>query len=159
VGHFAGRNRSFTWKRAKRLGNGFYFVRVTMRAPGGVRDSRRIALRKRGSRIRVRPGFHALRKCKLIRFARLTRPVFGGTGRRPLRVSSALSRRGSITVTIRRGKRVVARKRFGAGGTGIRKFTLGAKRVRRLRRGDYTATVVGRAGSTAESVKLTGRRL
>ncbi|MDQ3739672.1 MAG: hypothetical protein M3389_01890, partial [Actinomycetota bacterium] len=156
VGHFPRRARGFTWRGARRLGNGFYFVRFIMRS-GGASDARRIALLKRGGRFRVRPGFHAARRCRLIRLARLTRPVFGGTNRKPLRVSARLNQPGSITMTVRRGRKVVARKRFRAAGTRVRRFRVSLRRT--LRRGDYRATVVARSGSTAERVTLTGRRL
>jgi hypothetical protein len=156
VGHFVRRQRGFLWRGARRLRNGYYFVRFVMRA-GGASDARRIALRKRGRRFRVRPGFHASRRCRLIRLARLTRPVFGGVNRKPLRVSARLNSPGSITMTVRRGKRVVARKRFARAGTRVRRFRVSLRRT--LRRGDYKATVVARAGTVSEKVTLTGRRL
>ncbi len=156
VGHFTRRTRGFTWRGARRLGNGFYFVRFVMRS-GGASDTRRVPLLKRGTRFRVRPAFHAARRCKLIRLARLTRPVFGGTNRKPLRVSTRLNQPGSIAITVRRGRKVIARKRFAAAGTRVRRYTVSPRRS--LRRGDYRVTVVARSGSTAERATLTGRRL
>ncbi|HEV2812945.1 MAG TPA: hypothetical protein VGW10_06805 [Solirubrobacteraceae bacterium] len=156
VAHFPRRQRGLLWRASRRMRNGFYFARFIMRS-GGASDARRIALRKRGRKFRVRPGFHTGRRCKLIRLARLTRPVFGGTNRKPLRVSARLNTPGSLTFTIRRGKKVVARKRFAAAGTRVRRFTVRDRRA--FRRGDYKATVVARAGGVAERVTLTGRRL
>ncbi|HEX8208180.1 MAG TPA: hypothetical protein VF587_19110, partial [Solirubrobacteraceae bacterium] len=156
VARFARKRRGFLWRGSRRLGNGFYFARFRMRS-GGVQDARRIAFRKRGRRVRVRPGFHASRRCRLIRLARLTRPVFGGRTRKPLRVSVRLNQPGSVRVTIRRGRKVVARKRFSRAGTRVRRLVLRDRT--RLRRGDYRATVVARAGGKAERVTLTARRL
>ena len=156
VGHFPRRSRGLVWRGARRLRNGYYFVRFVMRAQGAS-DARRIPLRKRGRRFRTRPGFHASRRCNLIRLARLTRPVFGGTNRKPMRVSARLSEPGSVSITVRRGKRVVARKRFAEAGTRVRRFTVSLRRT--LRRGDYKATVVARSGNVSERVTLTGRRL
>jgi photosystem II stability/assembly factor-like uncharacterized protein len=157
VAHFTNRKRGFTWRGANKAGAGYYFVRFIMRR-GGASDARRIALLKGRRGFRVRPGFHASRRCKLIRLARLTRPVFGGRTRKPLRVSIRLNPPGgAVTITLRRGKKVIARKRFARAGTNVRRFTVRDRR--RFRRGDYKATVVARSGNTAEKVTLTGRRL
>ncbi|HEX8123538.1 MAG TPA: hypothetical protein VF549_19970 [Solirubrobacteraceae bacterium] len=157
VAHFPMRTRGLIWRRGKKAGNGYYFARFIMRS-GGASDARRIALLKSRGRFRVRPGFHASRRCKLIRLARLTRPVFGGRTRKPLRVSTRLNAPGgSVTITIRRGRKVIARKRFARAGTSIRRFTVRDRRA--FRRGDYRATVVAKSGTTSEKVTLTGRRL
>jgi hypothetical protein len=155
VGHFPGRRRSFTWRTGPRVGDGYYFVRVVMKA-GARSDAYRVALVRRGGRFSARPTFYAHRECQLIRLARVTRPVFGGSDAVPLRVSGALRRAGSLTVEIRRGGTLVRRRRFASAGTRIRSVTLPS---RGTRRGDYAVTVIGRAGSRVERVRLVARRL
>jgi hypothetical protein len=155
VGHFPGRRASFTWKTGRDVGDGYYFVRVLMRA-GARSDAYRLALRRRHGRFATRPTFYAHRQCQLIRLARLTRPVFGGSNRVRLNVSSALRRAGALTVEIRRGTTLVARRRFAHAGTRIRQVSLPASRTRP---GDYRVTVIAQSGTHRERVRLTGRRL
>jgi hypothetical protein len=155
VGHFPGRRRSFTWRPGSRVGDGYYFVRVLMRA-GARSDAHRVALRRRGGEFRARPTFYAHRECQLLRLARVTRPVFGGSNAAPLRVSGALRRAGSLTVEIRRRGTLVRRKRFAHAGRAIRQVVLPS---RGTRRGDYAVTVIGRSGSHSERVRLVARRL
>jgi hypothetical protein len=137
------------------VGDGYYFVRVLMRA-GARSDAYRVALRRSGGRFTTRPTFYAHRHCQLIRLARLTRPVFGGSNLVGLKVSGALRRKGALTVEVRRGKQLVLRRRFAHAGTRIRQVSLPAGGTRR---GDYRVTVTARSGSRRERVALTGRRL
>jgi hypothetical protein len=155
VGHFPDRRRSFTWKPGSRVGDGYYFVRVLMRA-GARSDAYRVALRRQGGRFATRPTFYAHRRCQLLRLARITRPVFGGSNGIRLKVSGALRRPGALTVEVRRGSRLVLRRRFAHAGTRIRQVSLPAARTRP---GDYRITVIARSGGHVERVGLTGRRL
>jgi hypothetical protein len=155
VGHFPARRSSFTWRTGRGVGDGYYFVRVLMQA-GARSDAYRVALRRQGGRFATRPAFSAHRHCQLIRLARLTRPVFGGSNGVPLRVSGALRRAGALTVEVRRGTTLVARRRFAHAGTHIRQVSVPASRTRP---GDYRVTVIARSGTERERVRLTGRRL
>jgi hypothetical protein len=155
VAHFPGRSKSFTWKTGKKVGDGYYFVRATMKA-GGASDARRVALRRVKKRFTARPAYYEQRRCKLIRLARLNRPVFAGRTRASLVISSALARAGSITVEVKRGSKRVLRKTIAKAGKVTRKVTVKAKGTKP---GDYVITVTGKAGRTTEKVKLTGRRV
>lgn len=155
VGHFPRRRKSFTWRTGPRVGDGYYFVRVLMKA-GARSDAHRVALRREGGRFTTLPTFYAHRHCQLLRLARLTRPVFGGSNGALLRVSGALRRNGALTVEIRRGTKLVERRRFAHAGTRIHRVRLPA---RGTRRGDYRITVTARRGTRRERVRLTGRRL
>jgi hypothetical protein len=155
VAHFAKRTASFSWKPGRRAGDGYYFARITIRA-ARVSDVRRIALRRTNGRFTTRPSFDAVRRCKLIRLARLSRPVFAGRRRVSLAIAAALSRAGSITVEVREGTRRVVHRTIARAGTQTQRLWLAA---RGTRRGDYVVTVTGRSGRTSERVNLTARRL
>ena len=61
-----------------RVGNGVYFVRVRI-AKARSSTAGRPAFTRRGGKFRTRRQFYALSHCELLRTARLTRPVFGGS--------------------------------------------------------------------------------
>ena len=101
VAHF---RKGATW--SGRGPDGYYFARFTMAG----RDVRRIVLRKRGGRFtRVAPHYRR-GDCQLLRSFKLERPVFGGRQRTPLRIAYRLTRAARVTLTVARGKRVVARR-------------------------------------------------
>jgi hypothetical protein len=114
------------------------------------RDVRRIVLRKRDGRFRRVGGHHRRGDCELLRSFKLQRPVFGGRQRTPLRVAYRLTRAARVTITVARGKRVVARRTVDSGGN--RTYRLA---VRPSRRGVYRVRIaVGEVSAT-----LTARRL
>ena len=95
---------SATWNG--RGPDGYYFARFTMTG----KDVRRIVLRKRNGRF-TRVARHYRRgDCQLLRSFKLERPVFGGRQRTPLRIAYRLTRAAQVTITVVRGKRVVARR-------------------------------------------------
>jgi hypothetical protein len=61
-----------------------------------------------------------------------------------------------VTVTIRRGAKLVKRSRIRQAGTRTRHVLL---RAGHLRRGDYRVTIVARAASLTQRVVLTSRKL
>jgi hypothetical protein len=91
---------------------GYYFVRFTMAG----RDVRRIVLRKQDGRFRKVARHYRRGDCELLRSYKLQRPVFGGRQRTPLRVAFRLTREASVTITVTRGKRAVARRTVNAAG-------------------------------------------
>ena len=114
VARFSNRRSSFTWNgrgnRGRRLTDGIYFARYQMRfATNRLRDFRRITLAREGGRWSKRPQFYKAASCGLLSSYKLTRPVFGGTGRRPLGIAYRLSRPGRVTVEVLRGTRRVQR--------------------------------------------------
>ena len=150
VARYRSGSRAVVWHAR---GDGYYFVRFTMRRAGRVVDVRRVVLRRRHGRFARRPGHHRRDTCGPIRRFKLERPAFGGTRRTPLRGSFELGAPARVRVTVRRHGRVVAR--FGpvtrrAGRT--YRFRVAA---RGLRRGDYRVTLrAGRAKSTLVSRRL-----
>jgi len=162
VARFTGRSRSFAWngranRRGRRVRDGYLFVRYRVAQADGGTDVRRVTLRRVRGRFSVRPAFFRRASCDLVRFYKLTRPVFGGRTNRALDVSYRLAAPARVTIEVLRGTRVVGRlaERSDRGG-----------RTYRLRfdaegrpRGDYRFRLTARAdGVTVRSV-LVSRRL
>ncbi len=144
---------SATW--GGRGSGGYYFARFTMRRGGKRVDVRRVVLRKRGGRFTRVARHHRRGDCELLRSFKLERPVFGGRQRTPLRIAYRLTRPARVTLTVRHGKRTVARRT--ANRSGGRTFRLA---LRPRARGVYRVRIVveGGGGERVASV-LTARRL
>jgi len=113
VAHFTNRSGTFSWKGRRSLRDGFYFARFTMALPGGVKDVRRVTLRRSKGRFANAPAFYARDTCGALRSYKLTRPVFGRGG---LGIAYRLTRGAdSVSIVALRGKRVI--KRFTGLGT------------------------------------------
>jgi hypothetical protein len=137
--------------------DGYYFVRFREPFGSGRVDYRRITLRRVHGRFRTRPSFYRHASCGLLQSYKLGRPVFGGSSNGPLTAAYRLSEAGRVTVTVRRGTRVIHRfalKRVRAHRT--YRLRLAAKR---LRRADYRVTLVATAGRRRVTSTLVSRRL
>jgi hypothetical protein len=154
VAHFPKRTRSFTWK-GRGAGDGLYFARLVLKG-AGVRDTRRFTLAHRHGRFRLRPPHYAKDSCTLIRSAKLSSPAWGGTNHVRLGAAVRLIRKGSVTITVRRGAKVVKRFRIKQAGTKTRRVYL---KPGHRPRGDYRVTIVARAASLTQRVTLTSRKL
>jgi len=71
VSRFTRMSGSFGW-RPRRLGDGRYVVRFTMRLDGRARDVRRVALRRVNGRFRAAPDFHQPAGCGRLRTSKLS---------------------------------------------------------------------------------------
>ena len=162
VARFTGRAKGFTWdgranRRGRTVGDGYYFVRFTLREASGVADIRRLVLVRSRGRWSARPAYYGREGCATIRSFKLGRPVFGGATTRPLGISVRLTRTANVTVTVRRGSRVI--KRYpGAQRLADRTYRLSLA-SRKLARGDYRVTIEVRRGSERIVKTLTSRRL
>jgi predicted AlkP superfamily pyrophosphatase or phosphodiesterase len=137
-------------------GDGLYVLRVTVAVAGGRTDVRRIALERRSGRFRVLRAYAARTSCGLLSQAKLERPVFGGTRNRALGIAARLARPARLTVTVRRGSRLVQRFVAPDRGAGVTRLRLPAER---LARGTYTVTIEAVAGSERVVTTLSARRL
>ena len=133
-----------TWRG--RGSDGYYFVRFTMAG----RDVRRIVLRKQGGRFKKVARHYRRGDCELLRSYKLERPVFGGRQRTPLRVAFRLTRAAPVTITVIRGKRVVARRTVNSAGNRTYRLAL-----RPSARGVYRVRIT--VGGVRET--LTARKL
>ncbi|HEV2999098.1 MAG TPA: hypothetical protein VGW75_00060 [Solirubrobacteraceae bacterium] len=155
VARFRNAREAFTWRA--RVGPGLYFVRFRMIRGGRSFDTRRIVLqRTRAGRFRLRPRHHQRESCGLLRLAKLERPAFGGRRGTPLRGAYRLTAPATVTVTVRRGARVV--RRFAASRPANRVFRFGVA-ARGLARGDYRVVIHAAAGEDQAAAVLTARRL
>ena len=154
--HLTGRTKSLTWSgRGAQVGDGYYFARLVL-AGGGQRDTRRFTFVRSHGRFHRRPPHYAKDSCTLIRSAKLTSPAWGGARHVGLGVAFRLTRKGSVTVTIRRGAKLIKRVTVEQAGTATQRVSLKAGR---LPRGDYRVTIAARAASLKQQVVLTSRKL
>jgi hypothetical protein len=162
VARFKSKAKTFTWNgRANRkgtsVGDGYYFVRYTLREASGVADVRRIALRRAHGRWSRRPDFYGRAACATVRSFRLLRPVFGGSTRRALKIAVTLGRPAKVTLTVRRGKHVV--KRYAAGQLAAGKTYRQSLAPKKLARSDYRVTLDARRRGEHVVRILTSRRI
>jgi len=162
VARFAGRTRSFDWdgrrdRRGARVRDGHFVVRVQARDAAGRRDVRRIAMRRTGGRWHRRPAFARRDACRVLGAAGLARSVFGGTDRRPLKLTYAVRQAADVRVEVLRGARVVKRLPAVSSPAGATVKTRIRRRLNRI--GDYRVRIVAQSAGTREVAVLVGRRL
>jgi photosystem II stability/assembly factor-like uncharacterized protein len=162
VARFKNARQAFRWNgRANRKGqtvrDGIFMVRFRLKVSNGLIDNRRIDQVRRKGRFSKRPPHYGREGCTLINSFKLERPVFGGTNRTSLGIAYRLLNTARVTVTVKRGKKVVKR---------YRTATRRGDRTHRLRfsqkgrkRGDYKVTVRAKRGSRTQSRTLTSRKL
>ena len=161
VARFTGRGGDVMWngkanRRGRTVTDGYYFVRYTTRTPSGT-DTRRVALRRVGGRWSTRPAFYRRAECDLLRSFKLERPVFGGRTNRALGITYQVERAAQVTVTVRRGARVVRRfkaQQADAGRTYRLRFDAEGRA-----RGDYTVRVEARRDGERAAASAISRRL
>ena len=160
VRNFGSRRGGFTFDgRGGRIGDGYYFLRLRLKAADGSTDVRRVALRRSRGRFAVRPDHHRQASCELVRSFKLSSTVFGGRSGRPLGIAFQLTEPSRVTVEVRRGGKLVKRyaeRMYMAGRFHRLRLAGGASK---LPRGDYRVTLKAqRPGRSAEQV-LTARKL
>ncbi len=151
-----GRDRS-----GRRLPDGYYLVRFASRTSVGIPDERRFGLLLRNGRYRVLSRHERRDTCGLLRRWKLFRPVFGGQTNRSLVMSFRFGAEAQAAIVVRRaGGRVVRRfKQQSYTGGVLHRKRLSARFVRRLRRGQYTVTIIVRDGSRTVRSTLRATRL
>lgn len=163
VARFTGRSGAFAWdgranRRGRRVSDGYYFVRYRTRGTNGQIDTRRITLRRSGGRFSVRRDFYRRATCDLVPSFKLRRPVFGGVGRRSgLEIAYRVSAAARVTVTVRRGGKVV--RRFADRPSPANRTVRLRVALRGLRRGDYTVRLEAQGPNSSVTSTLVSRRL
>ena len=146
---FGRRSKPFTFRG--RAANGIYFARLK-----AGKDTRRVALLRKGGRWRLRRAFDSRTPCGLVESFKLTRPVFGGRSNAALFASLRLGESAKVTIELRRKGRVVQR---------IAERAYASNRTHRIRfkrvaaRGDYRVRLDANRPGRTQSVTLTARRL
>jgi hypothetical protein len=161
VARFRGLRRSITWDGTatgrKAIGDGTFFVRYAIKGLRGRTDVRRFAFERRDGRFRSLRAHYRPDSCGLLASAKLERPAFGGLRTEPLRIAFRVARRADVTVTVRRGARVV--RTFRRPGTVARRTHRLRVEPRGLAKGTYTVTVTARAARGTATAMLVSRRL
>ncbi|MEA2430676.1 MAG: hypothetical protein QOI19_1149 [Thermoleophilaceae bacterium] len=158
VALFKNRKGSFTWSGAGAR-DGWYVVRFRMTLQGGGSDVRRISMRRAGGHFGKRPPSHLKDSCGALKSFKLQRPVFGGVGARPLKISYELPR-GVDSVKVEASARGRLLRRFKGTGSDagqVYQLVLPASGIKRGTDVQVRITVV-RAGSRQSSV-LVSRRI
>ncbi len=160
VARFTKRSKTFTWSgTGRRLGSGYYFVRFTMDLGGGRKDVRRVTLKRSRGRFRVARAFYLRDTCGALESFKLSRPVFGGPGDRPLSIAYRVtSGADSVRVEALRGKKVI--RRFKAKGAQARqtyRLRLPAKGI--ARGTDVRIRITVQRANARTTSTLTSRRL
>ncbi len=156
VATFRNRTGSFTWRA--RLAPGLYFARFRMLEGTRTHDTQRAVFEIMSSgRLRARPQHHRRESCQLVRSFKLERPVFGGTGGVPLRISYRLVADANVIVTVRRGARVI--RRFAAARRLANRTYRRTMQIHNLPRGDYSVNLQAVRGDQQVAATLVARRL
>jgi hypothetical protein len=128
---------------------------VRLRSGG---DVRRFVLERRGGRFHRRRGYTRRPGCGLVRSFALSRPVFGGSGRRALVARYRLGSARTARVTVLRGKKVV--RRYKAHRRRARRAYRQRIAARGLRPGTYRVRLtLSRRGTKTRRFTLGAKRL
>ena len=146
-----GQRRVRSLRRVRR--DGSYSVRVTRGS-----ETRRFALVRSRGRWSARPSFERTSRCGLVTRLKAERPVFGGRSGLAAQVSYRLREPARVTLTVRRGRKVV--RSFGPRDDAAGRTYRQRLAAERLRRGEYTIELraVPRTGR-ATTVRVAARRL
>lgn len=163
VARLSGNRAVVAWngrdRKRRRLTDGNYFARLTMRLGSGLRDVRRITLTRRHGRFSLGEDFYQRVDCGTFRSAKLSSSVFGGRTRRPLGVAYRLAV-GVDRVRITAGVGTKTIRSFTGKGARERtvNFAIPASAVPRGKQVKVTITAV-RSGHPLATVRLAARRI
>ncbi len=165
VARFPNRTGSFTWTGRSTLRGrpavpaASYLVRFTMLRGGRAVDVRRVVVQRSATgRFSRRPDSHRRDSCGLLGRFKLQRPVFGGPAQIPVRASYRTTADAKVSVTVLRGKTVVAR--FAAADVKAGRTVRMSLSARGRRRADYTVRVVAVTTTGRKATaRLTARRI
>jgi hypothetical protein len=162
VALFTKKSKSFTWngkanRKGRRVVDGIYFVRYTMKVKGR-NDTRRVAVQRTKGRWKLLPAFDSHDQCAVLADAKSERPVYGGTRSRALLTSFRVGPNPAVvSVAVMRGKRTLRKVRPKAVAAGkLYRLSFSAKT---LKKGTYKFVVTGNAGGKKVTRTVTARRL
>jgi hypothetical protein len=162
VARFNNLKGTYTWdgtdRKGRRLADGRYFARLTMRTASGESDVRRLTLERKGGRFKPAPDFYQRIDCGELAKFKLSSSVFGGTAGKALGIAYRLTR-GADAMKLEAlvGKSVVKRFTPRRDGGKTYRLTLPAGKVRRGKQVLIRATVTVNGAKTVRT--LAAKRL
>jgi hypothetical protein len=161
VARFSGRRTGVAWngrpRRGRRLSDGVFYVRLSVKGVSGKTDTRRITLVRSHGSFRGTPPHYERINCGIFESLKLKRPVFGGTTHRSVGIAYRVAETAQVSIEVRRGKTVVRRyaRVIRAPGRTFR-LTLSPNG---LRPGEYTFRITGRTLTGSATQNLSSRLL
>lgn len=154
VAQFRGRTSAFRWP-ARGLANGHYVVRFKVRGNKGRALAQRVAVQRRNRRFLRMGRIERRATCDEVQRVALSRPVFGGSTDKPLRVVARVRIAGKIKVQLRRnGRTVRSRKTRAITNDRTRRIAI---RSEGLRRGRYSVVIKLSFPGPQETVTLSAK--
>ena len=135
----------------QKVRDGIFMVRFRLKVSNGLIDNRRIDQVRRRAASPSAPPHYGREGCTLINSFKLERPVFGGTNRKSLGIAYRLLNPAKVTVTVKRGEKVV--KRY----TARTRRGNRTHRLRSRRRAASGATTRSRCGRSGVAARRRGR--
>ena len=163
VARFKNKTKGFTWNgkdiKKRKLKDGFYFVRYTMKQANGMKDVRRATLERKRGKFRKAPDFYQRVDCGIFKSLKLSSSVFGGRNKVDLGISYRLNVPAkSVKIAVKVGKTTV--KTFNGKGTPNKtvRFRI---RPSEVRKGKKISVVVtpDRAGQATVTRTLYAKRI
>ena len=163
VARFKNKSKGFKWngtdRKKRKLKDGNYFVRFTMKQANGLKDVRRATLTRKGGKFRKAPDFYQRVDCGIFSSLKLSSSVFGGRNRVPLGISYKLNVPAkSVKIAVKVGSKTIKTfKGKGTKGKTVR-FTL---KQNAAKKGKTVKVVVtpDRGGQTTATVTLVAKRI
>jgi len=163
VARFSNKSEDFVWngtdRKKRKLKDGRYFVRFTMKLDSGAKDVRRATLNRKRGKFSLAPDFYQRVDCGIFKSLKLDSSVFGGKKKAPLRIAYKLDTGvRSVKLEVKAGGKVV--KTFTGGGAQGKtfRFKLPAKLVKKNKEAEVTVTV-DRGGSSSPTYVLRAKRI
>jgi hypothetical protein len=163
VARFTKKAKGFKWngvdRKKRKLKDGFYFVRFTMKQANGLKDVRRATLERRGGKFRKAPDFYQRIDCGIFKSLKLSSSVFGGRNRVPLGIAYKLELPAkSVKIVVKAGSKTI--KTFTGKGTKGKTVRFSIK-PNAVKKGKTVKVLVtpDRGGQTTGTFTLVAKRI
>ena len=162
VARFANKSEDFVWngtdRKKRKLKDGRYFARFTMKLNSGAKDVRRVTLNRKGGRFSNAPDFFQRVDCGIFSKLKLTSSVFGGSTKEPIKLSYRLDRAvKSVKIVVKSGGKTI-KTITGKGQSGKTfSYTLKHSAVKKNKEAEFVVTV-DRGGESSPTYILRAKR-
>jgi hypothetical protein len=163
IQRFANKTEGFSWngtdRKKRKLKDGNYFIRFTMKLTNGQKDIRRATLTRKGGKFKTAPDFYQRIDCGIFKSLKLTSSVFGGKKKVALGIAYKLEVPvKSVKIQVKVGSKTI--KTFtGKGVQGkTNRFSIPAKSVKKNKVVKVIVTP-DRGGAATAPVTLTAKRI